>query len=181
MFERFTSEARAAVVGAQDEARALRHPNIGTEHVVLGLLSHDGLGGRLLADYGMTADATRAKLRHWDDSDRQLDPAALATLGIDLDAVRRAAEEQFGPGALAADAKPMPRGHLPFTKRAKKVLELAVREAAAVDAGEINSGHLLLGVLADEEGLGARLICAAGIDVTQLRVEARRRASHRAA
>jgi ATP-dependent Clp protease ATP-binding subunit ClpA len=180
MFERFTSDARAAVAGAQEEARALRHPYIGTEHLVLGLLAHDCLGGRLLSDQGMSADATRAKLRHWDDSDRQLDPDALATLGIDLEAVRRAAEEQFGPGALAANAKPMPRGHLPFTKRAKKVLELAVREAAAVDAGEINSAHLLLGVLADEEGLGARLICAAAIDVAQLRAETRR-ASHRAA
>jgi ATP-dependent Clp protease ATP-binding subunit ClpA len=181
MFERFTPDARSVVTSAQDEARALRHPFIGTEHLVVAMLTRDCLAGRLLQARGMVADPVRERLRTWNRADTELDPAALATLGIDLDAVRRAAEEQFGPGALAADAKPMPRGHLPFTRQSKKVLELAVREAIAADAGEINSGHLLLGIIADADGLGVRVIRDAGVEVDELRAEARRQAAHRAA
>src|ERR1700710_1046280 len=108
MFERFTGEARNVVTTAQDEARALRHPYIGTEHLLLAMLSTDGVGGELLTARGMDADAVRQQVRGWDGADSKLDPEALATLGIDLDKVRRAAEERFGPGALAANAKPMP-------------------------------------------------------------------------
>jgi ATP-dependent Clp protease ATP-binding subunit ClpA len=181
MFERFTPDARAAVAGAQEEARKMRHPYIGTEHVMVALAAHDCLAGQLLQARGVTADSMRARLHTWERSDTGLDPAALATLGIDLDAVRRAAEEEFGPGALAANTRPMPRGHLPFTKRAKKSLELAVREAVAVHSDEINSGHLLLGVIGEGDGPGARLIRDAGIDVDELLAETRRQAAHRAA
>jgi ATP-dependent Clp protease ATP-binding subunit ClpA len=181
MFERFTPDARGAVARAQDEARALRHPFIGTEHLLVAMLTDDCLAGQLLQARGMSADTTRETMRTSGRSDTGLDPAALATLGIDLEAVRLAAEEQFGPGALAANARPMPRGHLPFTKQSKKVLELAVREAVAADSGEINSGHVLVGIIAEGDGLGACLIRDAGIDVDELRAEARRQAAHRAA
>ncbi len=181
MFERFTTDARAAVEIAQDEARGLRHPYLGTEHLVIGMLTTECLGGQLLRSRGMSAPAARRQLQEWEAGAGRLDPEALATIGIDLDAVLRAAETQFGTGALSAGARRMPRGHLPFTKRAKKVLELAVREAGAIDAGEINSGHLLLGVITEAEGDGARLVRAAGIDVDELGSEARARAADRAA
>ncbi|MGI8666005.1 MAG: Clp protease N-terminal domain-containing protein [Jatrophihabitans sp.] len=181
MFERFTGRARTVVAGAQDEARNLRQPFIGTEHLLLSLLAHEGLGQELLVARGMTAEATRTRLRAEEDPDGRLDPAALATLGIDLGQVRRAAEQQFGPGALSAGAKPMPQGHLPFNKQAKKVLELAVREAMAAHCQTINSGHLLLGVLAEGDGLGARLILEAGVQAAELTAEARLRAGQQAA
>ncbi len=178
MFERFTTDARAAVMTAQQEARALRHPVIGTEHLVLGMLGTECLGGRLLRTRGMSATVARRRLQGSADG---LDPGALAAIGVDLDAVRRVVEERFGTGALGAAPTTMPRGHLRLTKRAKKVLELALREAVATDAGEINSGHLLLGVIAEPQCLGARLIGDAGVDVDALRGEARIRAAHRAA
>jgi ATP-dependent Clp protease ATP-binding subunit ClpA len=181
MFERFTDEARAVVTGAQDEARALRHPVIGTEHLLLAMLGQDGVGGELLKARGMDAGAVRRQLHEGHGADSKLDPDALATLGIDLGEVRRAAEEQFGPGALSPHAKPMPRGHIPFSKPGKKVLELALREAFALASNSIDSAHLLLGIIREENGVGGRLIRAAGIDVDELCTEARVRAGKKAA
>ena len=181
MFERFTHEARQIVVRAQDEARALRHPYIGTEHLLLGMLTGPGDAGELLAGRGVTAQWVRGQLRATDDDDKPLDAAALRLLGIDLEEVRRAAEEQFGPGALAAPARPMPRGHIPFTKRSKKVLELAVLDARALDSDGINSAHLLLGLLREKDGLGPRLLAAACADLDALAADARDRAGRRAA
>ena len=178
MFEKFTREARTVVAGAQDEARALRSPQIGTEHLLLAMMAHDDLAGRLLGEYGLDAETLRGRLR---SSDTTLDPDALAVLGIDLGEVRRAAEEQFGPGALAAKAAPMPPGHIPFSKRAKKVLELALREAMALQSDSINSGHLLLGLIRDDVGRGAQLIRDAGVNVDALQAEARIRAGRPAA
>ena len=86
---------------AQEEAVALHHGWIGTEHLLLGVLRADGDGARLLAGFGVDAagmrdDVVRIVGRGEDDIDRD----ALATLGIDLDAVRERVERAFGPGAL---------------------------------------------------------------------------------
>lgn len=63
MFERFTEEARQVVVTAQEEARLLDHDHIGTEHIVIGLLRNpEDLPGRALSEFGVDADATRAKV-----------------------------------------------------------------------------------------------------------------------
>jgi ATP-dependent Clp protease ATP-binding subunit ClpC len=63
MFERFTERARQVVVLAQDEARALRHQHIGTEHLLLGLLrEEEGLAARTLAAFGVTLDDARARV-----------------------------------------------------------------------------------------------------------------------
>jgi ATP-dependent Clp protease ATP-binding subunit ClpC len=64
MFERFTERARQVVVLAQDEARALRHNYIGTEHLLLGLLrEEEGIGARVLCGLGVEIDAVRAMVR----------------------------------------------------------------------------------------------------------------------
>ena len=129
MFERFTDDARQAVVLAQEEAVALHHGWIGTEHLLLGVLRADGDGARLLAGFGVDAagvrdDVVRIVGRGEDDIDRD----ALATLGIDLDAVRERVERAFGPGALSR-RRPLParrdrRGRSRSRARAKKALEL---------------------------------------------------------
>jgi ATP-dependent Clp protease ATP-binding subunit ClpA len=179
MFERFTDEARAVVAGAQDQARELRSPSIEVEHLLLAMLagaSHDGLGGAVLIANGVTAPAIKAAV-----SNDALDPDALAMLGIDLDEVRRAAEEQFGPGALSRRPPvDMPEGHIPFTKRAKKVLEYALRAAVRLGSDRIDSAHLLLGIIR-EDADGNRLLDRIGVDVDRLRTEAEARATRRAA
>src|SRR5919202_4709569 len=86
MLERFTSEARATVVGAQQEARRLGAERIGTEYLLLGLLEQDGPAAAVLTGHGLTRDAVAAAIVAHTGGD-ELDAEALGTLGIDLDAV----------------------------------------------------------------------------------------------
>ena len=178
MFERFTDEARAAIVAAQDEAGSLRHGWIGTEHVLLGVLATGGGGARLLQAFGVDAAAVRADvLRIIGPGDEGIDRDALATLGIDLDVVRERVERAFGPGALSNRARC--RGRLstgiPFTPRAKKAIELALREAIVLGARDIRSEHLVLGLLRVGEGVAAQILNARGVahDAARARVEGR--------
>lgn len=168
MFERFTTSARRAVTLAQEEARMLDRPRIGTEHVLIGLAG-DGAdpASRALRSAGVTAAALRAAARG--RSVDRLDADALALLGIDLDQVRQAAEERFGQGALdAAPTGHAPAGHIPFSAQAKQALGAAVAQAAALRTGSISSGHLLLGLLADADGAAARLLRTCGVDIPAL-------------
>lgn len=183
MFERFTQDARVVVVNAQEEARDLGHDHIGTEHVVLAMLDHgQGAAAEALSACGATADDVRRRVLAATRDDRDpLDPDALASLGIDLDEVRRATEATFGPGALdRAGARPRRRGHIPFTRRAKKSMELALRESINLRHNEIRDGHLLLGILRDGEGRGPRALIEAGVDLGMLRDEVLRRMSEAA-
>lgn len=171
MFERFTLEARHAVIGAQEEARELRHGCIGTEHVLLALLATpDAPGVATLTRLGVTAERGRAAVVAVDGGGAPLgdeDTEALKTFGIDLDEVRRRAEEAFGEGALdeplesgrgkrfgvfrrgkQADGR---LGHIPFAPRAKKALELSLREAIARKDGSIGTQHILLGLLRSDD------------------------------
>ncbi|MFC4051634.1 Clp protease N-terminal domain-containing protein [Actinomadura syzygii] len=182
MFERFTADAREIVAGAQEEARRLRHHHIGTEHLLLSLLASDGPEARAAAAHGLTAGDVRARLVH--GSADPLDPEALSTLGIDLDAVREATERTFGEGALDAPAGErgaVRKGHIPFTPRAKKALELSLRQSLRLKSGDIRAGHLLLGLLQDEKSLSARLAAEAGADLPALRAEAERLTRSKAA
>ena len=185
MFERFTKEARTVVVLAQEEARQLHHPRIGTEHLLLAMLSAGGGPGALvLRDHGIeTTDVRRRVVAIVGGPGGDLDEAALATLGIDLEEVRRATEASFGPGALdAGDHRTaMPKGHIPFGKRAKKVLELSLREAVRLGHNHISEGHVLLGLIREGEGVAAQVLVQAGVDLTALRDEVVRRISAEAA
>ena len=175
MFERFTQEARAAVAIAQDEARALHDRQIGTEHVLIGLAGPGTDPAAVaLREAGLTADGIRAQLRRGVAD--EMDPVALAGLGIDLAQVRRAAELRFGVGALDPSPKgPEPKGHLPFSPAAKKCLELAVKEAArqrglAQRSGAfISSGHVLIGVIDEGRSGGVTVMRAAGVDLAAVR------------
>src|SRR5262249_60985340 len=103
-------------------------------------------------------------------------------IGIDLDQVRQATEASFGPGALDPKARRvMPKGHIPFTKRAKKTLELSLRESLALGHKYIGSGHLLLGLLRGGDGLAVRALVEAGVDLAALRADVTRRIPPKAA
>ncbi|MDO5030604.1 MAG: ATP-dependent Clp protease ATP-binding subunit [Corynebacterium sp.] len=135
MFERFTDRARRVVVLAQDEARELNHNYIGTEHILLGLISE--------------GDGVAAK--------------ALESMGISLDAVRSEVVDIIGRGAQP------PSGHVPFTPRAKKVLEYSLREALQLGHKYIGTEHLLLGLIREGEGVAAQVLVKLGADLPRVR------------
>jgi ATP-dependent Clp protease ATP-binding subunit ClpA len=169
MFERFADDARAVVVGAQAHAVDLHHGWIGTEHLLLSLLDDpDRRAARLLAGHGVTAPWARDEVeRIVGRGTPDLDAEALATLGIDLDAVRERVERTFGPGALArrrGRRGVCAGGHVPFTPRAKKVLELSLREAVARGDRSIGSEHVLLGLAREGAGVAARILRSRGVD-----------------
>jgi ATP-dependent Clp protease ATP-binding subunit ClpA len=167
MFERFTESAREAVVQAQEEARSLGHDYIGTEHLLLGAAAAPGDAARVLAENGATPDALRTALRT-ELGGSGINGEALASIGIDLDEIRRRVEAAFGEGALER-RRPRRGGHVPFTPRAKKSLELALREAIAGGDKHIGSEHLVLGVLRDEKALARCVLRRTGADADRVR------------
>jgi ATP-dependent Clp protease ATP-binding subunit ClpA len=181
MFERFTHEARGVVVRAQEEARALGHDYLGTEHLLLGALAEESNAGRTLLERWLTIEQARAEvvelLGHGHPS---LDADALALLGIDLDEVRRRVEETFGEGALARPQRcrrGWVRGIRCFTPRAKKALELSLREALLAGDRQIRPEHVVLGLLREGEGIAARILAARGVRLEDMRAAVRRDAA----
>jgi ATP-dependent Clp protease ATP-binding subunit ClpA len=182
MFERFTDSARQVAIGAQAEARRLGHGWVGTEHLLLGLLQGDGVAAQVLAGFGITLAAVEREVRA-EVGRGPLgagDAEALGAIGIDLDEVRRRVEASFGPGALhwrpgrrhQPWRPPMLAGHIPFSPRAKKVLELSFREALALKHRHIGTEHILLGLVREGEGLGMLILTrlGAGPDAIRARV-----------
>lgn len=166
MFERFTSASRDVVVRAQQEARALSHPIAGTEHLLLGLLADtEGLGGPVLRQLGLDEAPVRDSIVEIVGSrcGPDLDAQALRSIGIDLAAVRRRVEESFGPGALDCAGR-LRGGRQRFSPRAKKALELALRESIRRKDGVIGTEHVLLGILREGRGVAALILARAGID-----------------
>ena len=88
---------------------------------------------------------------------------ALESLGIGLDMVRREVEEVIGEGQEA------PSGHIPFTPRAKKVLELSLREALELNHNYIGTEHILLGLIREGEGVAAQVLVRLGADLDRVR------------
>jgi ATP-dependent Clp protease ATP-binding subunit ClpC len=88
---------------------------------------------------------------------------ALESLGISLDAVREQVQEIIGQGQQA------PSGHIPFTPRAKKVLELSLREALQLGHNYIGTEHILLGLIREGEGVAAQVLVKLGADLNRVR------------
>src|SRR5947207_1178260 len=88
---------------------------------------------------------------------------ALESLGIRLEAVRQQVEEIIGQGQQA------PSGHIPFTPRAKKVLELSLREALQLGHNYIGTEHILLGLIREGEGVAAQVLVKLGADLNRVR------------
>jgi len=195
MFERFTHAAREVVVSAQHQARDLHQSPIGTQHLLLALLADpDSAAGKALAAYEIDQRFVRAEILRRVPADAAPDTAtifdrdaedreALKAIGIDLEQVRRAIEENFGPGALHLPRKQPkrrglfgrfgasgePRGHIPFSPRNKKVLELSLREAIRLKHNYIAPEHIMLGLLREGDGLAMRILAGRRVDVGRLR------------
>ena len=88
---------------------------------------------------------------------------SLVSLGISLDAVRQQVEEIIGRGQQA------PSGHIPFTPRAKKVLELSLRESLQLGHNYIGTEHILLGLLREGDGVAAQVLVRLGADLNRVR------------
>ena len=88
---------------------------------------------------------------------------ALDSLNIKLDAVRREVEDAIGQGQAT------PAGHIPFTPRAKKVLELSLREALQLGHNYIGTEHILLGLIREGEGVAAQVLQKLGADLDRVR------------
>lgn len=182
MFERFSRAAREVVKGAQREAWQACHPTIGTGHLLLALLAdREGVAHQVLTSAGVDEGQVRAGLDRLAGVPSkplgEADAAALATIGIDLDAVLSRIEETFGVDALEVDQQPARRGlfgrrasaNPRFSPRSKKVLELSLREAIRLRHRTIGAEHILLGLLRDGGGAGARILVEAGVDLDGLR------------
>lgn len=146
MLERFTEAAREVVVASTAEAARLGHEQVGSEHLLISLAGgSSGLSGRVLTGFGLDQPHLRTALvgrRPATSGLTDEDGEALASIGVDLHAVRERVEANFGPGALAGEtSRRRPR----FTKDAKKALELALREAVWLKSGarlEASAGPL---------------------------------------
>jgi ATP-dependent Clp protease ATP-binding subunit ClpA len=215
MFERFTDSARGIVAQAQVNARRLGHSYIGCEHLLLAAAGTDGPAGAALRDQGVTPERIEVTLLSTIGSLGGLDREALASIGIDLDAVQAKIEAEFGPGALTralpaaspsrrptwgkgplAELKrrrrrrrignnspqptgpvgnvplspgPAPRGHIPFTPRAKKTLEIALREAVTLQDTSIGAEHITLALLTPRDGTVPRILAALGVQPASVR------------
>ncbi|EWM16647.1 Clp protease N-terminal domain-containing protein [Kutzneria sp. 744] len=133
-FSRFTDLARKVVAQSQTEAQTAGHGYIGTEHVLLALISlSDGLAAKALIAQGLTEEQVRAAVK-------VAAPAGGETV----------------------------TGHIPFTPRVRKVLELAVREALRLEHNFVGTEHILLGLMAEGEGIGVKVLTGLGVNTEEL-------------
>jgi ATP-dependent Clp protease ATP-binding subunit ClpC len=168
MFERLTDRARVAISLAQDSAVGLGHTYIGCEHLLLGLVREGtGVAAVVLRPRGIDEHAVRAAIVDMvgESTSSVTDGDALASLGIDLDEVRRRLEESFGPNALPSPDRP------PFTPRARDALERSVRESEALHHGYVGTEHVLLALLFDDDNFARTILVDRGIDLDALRNE----------
>ncbi len=135
MFEKFTDKARRVLVLAQEEARELEQPYVGTEHLLLGLIREgEGIAARALHQLNVTYDEVISQIKEITDQDA---PAAA--------------------------------GHIPFTPRAKRVLEGALRETLQLGQNYISTEHLLLGIIREGNGVAMQVLANIGVEGSQVR------------
>jgi ATP-dependent Clp protease ATP-binding subunit ClpA len=194
MFERFDPAARQVVTEARAHATRLGQPPVGTQHLLLALLTVPGPVAEALTARGLTADVVEAETaRHLTESPTEPDREALRAIGIDLDDVRSSVESAFGSGALERARlgrlearrrwirppwrwRRRPPQHrlvrcqsYPFAPRSKKVLELSLREALRLKARSITPTHIGLGLLREGQGLACAILASRGVPLDDLR------------
>ena len=156
LFKNFTERARKAMVLSVDEARLLEHNYVGTEHMLLGLLSEGkGVAAHVLSSFGVELDKTRDEIV----------------------SILKHGQEKGNP-VLSKIKSAMMQGEIVLagrqtvlTGRAKKVIELAVDEARLLGHQYIGTEHLLLGILREGEGLAVGVMENLGVDLEKVRSE----------
>ena len=128
----------------------LGHDSIGDEDLLLGILRADvGVAGEALSSLGVTLEGAR------EESEGMLSDV-LSSIGISLEEVRREAGDAFDM-SLPDDRR------IPFSPRAKKVLERALREAVRLSNNHLGTEHVLLGILSNEDGTAVRMLSRMGV------------------
>ncbi len=135
----FTERVRKSLALAREASCELRHPYVGTEHILLGLV-YEGQG---------------------------VATTVLENMHVDLAELREDVMRSAKPGSPNEPVGP----DLPYTSRAKKVLEMAMSEAREFNHAYVGTEHLLLGVLREERGLGAEVLKRAGVTLEGAREE----------
>lgn len=171
MFEMFTENAKRAIMLSQDETIALGYDYIGTEQLLLGLIGvPDSVAGQVLGEHGVTLPQARHKAVELltaagvTGTGGRATTDALASIGIDVDEVKRRMDDTFGPGQFQF---PSPQ----YSPEAKKMLEMTVHEAQELGSiDSIDTEHMLLGMLdADGDSIGVRVLTELAVDTATLR------------
>lgn len=144
VFNRLASSARKALTVSRKECIRLQQIFVNTEHLLVGILQQDSSGGVV--------------------------GRILKSIGVDKSELRRMLECEM---ERTADS-PCVLVQLPFTHRAKRVLELSCSEAMRFGAPEVQLEHLLLGLLREDESTAAKVLQSAGVDLATARVELQR-------
>jgi len=133
MFGRFTERAQRAILLAQEEAKALKHNYVGTEHILLGIIAEgQGVGALALKEFG-----------------------------IGIDNARKEVIKAIGQGTQESEL-------LGFTPRTKRIFELSFLEARNLGHNYVGTEHLLLGLLAEGEGVASAVLLRLGVNVEKL-------------
>ena len=140
----FTERVRRSLAQARQEAAKLNHEYVGTEHLLLGLIAFD--------------DSVAAHM--------------LQSAGVDTAQLRNRVTQIVTPGGSTRNPAAPP--DLPYTTRAKHVLELAMSEARELKYTYVGTGQLLLGIAREERGIGAQVLLDAGFKLESAREDLRR-------
>ena len=178
MFERFTQDTRALVQASQEHARRLGHRYVGGEHLLLAAVSASQPASAVMCAQGVTPERVeeeivrRVGLGAGAGLFGGLDRDALATIGIDLDAVRARIEASFGPQALssAAQAAYRDRRRRPGPRPPRLVRNWRRRRRARSSKDpQVGVEHVALALTAIEIGLVPDILSAAGTSAPRLR------------
>ena len=170
MFERFTERARRVVVLAQEEARMLDHPYIGTEHILLGLIREgEGVAAKALESLNISLEAVRQQVVATIGQGRGAPMVRLSQPGISAHIARYREWRHRSAAGQRGRRTGTVGGHVPFSPRAKKLLELSLREAAQLGHNYIGTEHILLGLIREGEGVAAEVLQKLGADLNRVR------------
>ena len=142
MREIFTNRAKKALQYAQEEAKMLRHRTVGTEHILLGLVTEeDGIAGKTLREAGLTSEDVRDEIEHLID---------------------------YGPDRKEneLDSKDV---ILPYSPRSRQIMSYAADEARRLNSPLIGTEHLLLGLLRDDKILSSQIIKNLNLSLSKIR------------
>jgi ATP-dependent Clp protease ATP-binding subunit ClpC len=150
MFTRFTDRSRTSVEAAFDEARMLGHDSLGDEDLLLGILRADeGIAAEALSSLGVTLEDAR-------EASEGMLSDALTSIGISLEGVRTEAGEAF-------DMRIPDNRRIPYSPLAKKALVGARKEVRRLGDDHLGTEHVLLGILANADGMAVRMLARMGV------------------